>query len=211
MFINHRIFNGIERDGALKLHPGTLLDPLGVVMLYLLDLAYRISESDNLLGGLPSREDEVHRRRFIGHHGDDVLQIDQLEVQGDIDLVKDYQVMLPGGNHLPGHLQSRLGKFPVDGRRVIPHDETVQTAGADGEVGETTLGGQDFAILFALHELDHKNLTPMTQGAEGLTDGGRRLSLAVAGNDHDDSPVELRQGSFYNIVRRHFFAPFLIG
>ena len=97
-------------------------------------------------------------------------------------------------------VEALAGKLHVHRRGVAPHDEAVEAAQLEGEVGEALLGAEDLAVLAALHELDDEDLLAVAEGPQGLPEGGRGLALAVAREDHDEAAIVFGEGFFDGIL-----------
>ena len=132
---------------------------------------------------------------------DDLGKGDQLEVDGDVDLVQDDHVVVAGGDGLSGQIETLPCEFDVQRRGIVPHDEAVEAGEVNGEVREVVLGGEEFAVFAPLHELDDADPEALADGAQGLAEGGRRLALAVSRVDLDKPLPVFFEARFFLVIR----------
>ena len=157
------------------------------------DLADRIGEFDDLRRGVAAGEDEVESGRPGLDDVDDLGKGDQFEVDGDVDLIQDDHVVVAGGDGLPGQIETLPCEFDVRWRGMVTHDETIEAGEMNGEVREAALGGEELPVFASLHKLDDADPEALSDGAQGLAEGGRRFPLAVSGVDLDETFAVLLQ------------------
>ncbi len=77
----------------LVINSGLRLDSVSVSVFYFHHLAHRISQLDDLGVGVASCEDEVHQGGLPPDEVEYLLQVDEAQVQGVVDLVEDEDVI----------------------------------------------------------------------------------------------------------------------
>ena len=94
-------------------------------MFDLADFADRVGQLDHLRVGVAAGEDQMHEGGLAAEDVQHLLQIDQLELEGIVDLVEDQEVVRAGGDFLADQVDGVLGIGPVlDPRVGVPPDAT---------------------------------------------------------------------------------------
>ena len=72
--------------------PRLRFDSFAVGVFHLGDFTDRVGQLDHLRVGVPSGKHEVHRRRFLLDDLQDLVQVDQFQVEGVVDLIQDEDI-----------------------------------------------------------------------------------------------------------------------
>jgi len=76
----------------LIVDPWLGLDSLAVGVLHLDNFADRVGQLDHLRVGIPPGQHEVHLGRFFLDDLQDLVQVDQFQVEGVVDLIQDEDI-----------------------------------------------------------------------------------------------------------------------
>ncbi len=82
-------------------------------MFHLGDFTDRVRQLDHLRVGVPSGKHEVHLRRLLFDNLQDLVQVDQFQVEGVVDLIQDEDIRWVRLYFFVDDLNGFLGIFPV--------------------------------------------------------------------------------------------------
>jgi len=175
--------------------PRLRFDLLAVGVFDLTHLADRFGQLDDSRVSIATGKDQVQQGRLAPQQFQDLLEVDQLELEGVVDLVEDQQVVVPRGDFLPGEVDGVLGVGPVLFPGVgIALDAAKPLAGGDQVDGAVELLDpvSPSGVKIPLHELDDPDLHAVTAGEQRHPQRRGGLAFAVAGDDHDQPLPLLR-------------------
>src|SRR5512136_2155517 len=143
-------------------------DSLAVGVLDLVYFADSIGQLDYLWMGVTARKYQMHQRRFVAEDFQDLLQVDQLELEGVVDFVEYHDIEPAGGHLLPNQVDGVLGIGTVLGPRVRVALDAAEALACGVQLYITvhSLDAVPLAcIQISLHELDDTYLHSMAAGA----------------------------------------------
>src|SRR2546426_5884247 len=141
----------------------------------------QIGLGDQIGDGAPSGEDQVEIGRLLVDEGQEIVERQEAQGDGDVDLVQDHHFVVAGLRLLAGESEALAGRLPVLLGRELIVEDLVEAApgGEDLQMRRQPFRRVELAgVPGSFHELDHDHPEIVADGPERQAEGRGRLPFA---------------------------------